>query len=93
MMSQPDCEPLTQAVQSLAQEIQEIDFRIGALEAEAMGSNPLLYIYSQREVDRLIKLQHTLRDRWDDAMNELAICRASPRTPRHLDQDLLSPGA
>ena len=32
----PDCEPIQQTVQNLTQQIEEIDFRIGALEAEAL---------------------------------------------------------
>ena len=84
-MSQPDCEPVAQTVQALAQEIQEVDFRIGALEAEAMEFHPMQYIDSQQAVDRLIKLKHTLQDKWDNAMDELAICRSSTHTHPHLD--------
>jgi hypothetical protein len=74
---QPDCEPLMQTIQSLAQQIQEIDFRIGVLEAEAMQLNPLHYIISQRQVDRLIRVKHALQDKWNNAMSELAICRSA----------------
>ena len=76
-MVQPDCEPITQTIQSLAQQIQEIDFRIGFLEAEALQLNPLQYIVSQREVDRLVRLERVFQDKWNNAMNELAICRSA----------------
>ena len=76
-MVQPDCKPIMQTIQSLAQQIQEIDFRIGVLEAEAMQLNPLQYIVSQRQVDHLVRVKHTLQDKWNNAMSELAICRSA----------------
>ena len=76
-MLQPDCEPIMQTIQSLAQQIQEIDFRVGVLEAEAMQLNPLPYIVSQRQVDHLVRVKHTLQDKWNNAMNELAICKSA----------------
>ena len=86
-MVQPDCEPLVQITESLAQQIEEIDSRIGALEAEAMQLNPLQYIVSQRKIDRLVKVKHALQDKWNDAMTELAICRSSHPAHSHLDRD------
>ena len=80
-MVQPDCEPIIQTIQSLAQQIEEIDSRIGALEAEVMQLNPLQYVVSQRGVDRLVRVKHTLQDRWNNAMSELAICRSAHPEP------------
>lgn len=69
-------------IQSLTQQIREIDFRIGALEAEAMQFNPLKYIFSQREVDRLVREKHAVQDEWNDTMSKLATCRlAHPAHP------------
>jgi len=79
----PDCEPIQQTVQSLTQQIEEIDFRISALEAEALELNPLPYLVSQRKVDRLIRVKRALQDEWHNAMNELAICRSAH--PAHRD--------
>ena len=76
-MLQPDCEPLMQTIQSFTQDIEEIDFRIGALEAEAMALNPLQYLISQRRVDSLLWVKQTRRDNWDKAMSQLAICRST----------------
>ena len=82
-MLQPDCEPIQQTVQSLTRQIEEFDFRIGALEAEALELNPLPYLVSQRKVDRLIGAKRALQDEWHNAMNELAICRSAH--PAHHD--------
>ena len=76
-MFQPDCELIMQAIQILAQQIQETDYRIGVLEAEAMELNPLQYFGAQRELNRLVGVKHTLQDKWDKAMSELAICRST----------------
>jgi hypothetical protein len=76
-MVQPDCDLLMPTIQNLAQQIEEIDYRIGALEAEAMQLNPLQYIVSQRKIDGLIRVKHGLRDKWNHAMTELAICRSA----------------
>ena len=78
-----DCKPVQQTIQSLTQQIEEIDFRIGALEAEALELNPLPYLVSQRKVDRLIGVKRGLQDKWHNAMNELAICRSAH--PAHRD--------
>ena len=64
-----------QMIQSLTQQIREVDFRIGALEAEAMQLNPLQYIVSQREVDRLVREKHAFQDEWNNTMSKLATCR------------------
>ena len=76
-MVQPDCEPLMQTIQSLTQQIEKIDSRIGALEAEAMQLNPLQYVVSQRGVDRLVRVKHALQDEWSNVMSQLAICRSA----------------
>jgi hypothetical protein len=92
-MVQADCEPFIQTIQNLAQQIEKIDYRIGALEAEAMQLlNPLQYVVSQRKIDRLIKVKHTLQDKWNNAMTELAICRSAHPAHSHVDRDHVLPG-
>jgi prefoldin subunit 5 len=76
-MLQPDCEPIMQTIQSLAQQIQEIDDRIGVLETKALSLNPLQYIVSQQKVDRLVRVKHAFQDKWSNAMSEFAICRSA----------------
>ena len=76
-MLQPDCEPIMQTIQSLAQQIEEIDYGTGALQDEAMRLNPLQYVVSQRKVDRLVREKHALQDKWNNAMSEFAICRSA----------------
>jgi hypothetical protein len=76
-MLQPHCEPIKQTIQSLTQQIEEIDYRIGALEAQAMQLDPLPYFVSQRKVDRLVREKHALQDEWSNAMSQLAICRSA----------------
>jgi hypothetical protein len=66
-----------QMIQSLIQQIREIDYRIGVLEAEAMQLNPLQYIVSQRKIDRLVEVKHALQDEWSNTMSSLAICRSA----------------
>ncbi len=90
-MLQPDCEPLMQTIQSFAQDIEEIDFRIGALEAEAMELNPLQYLVSQRRVDSLLWVKHVRRDKWDNAMSQLAICRSAQPAHHDFDRDHTHP--
>jgi hypothetical protein len=91
-MLQPDCEPIMQTIQNLAQQIEEIDYRIGDLGTEAMQLNPLQYPVSQRKVDRLVRVKHALQDEWNNAMNELAICRSSHPAHRYFDRDHILPG-
>jgi hypothetical protein len=91
-MVRPSCEPLMQTIQSLAQQIEEIDSRIGALEAEAMQLIPLQYVVSQRKIDRLVRAKHTLQDKWNNAMTELAICRSAPPAHSHADRAHILPG-
>ncbi len=86
-MLQPDCEPIKQTIQSLTQQIEEIDYRIGALGAEAMQLNPLPYFVSQRKVDRLVRVKLAFQDEWSNAMSELAICRSAHLAHYHFDRD------
>src|SRR5258708_12215457 len=76
-MLQLGCALIMQAIHLLAQQIQETDSRRGVLEAEAMELKPLQYLGSQRELNRLVRVRHTLQDKWDTAMSELAICRSA----------------
>jgi hypothetical protein len=90
-MLEPDCEPLMQTIQSFAQDIEEIDSRIGALGAEAMELNPLQYLVLQRRVDSLLWVKHVRRAKWDNAMSQLAICRSAHPASHHFDQDYAHP--
>ena len=74
---QPVCEPIMETIQSLAQQIEDIDYRIAALEAEAMQLDPLQYFVSQRKIDHLVGVKHRLQDEWNNEMNELALCRST----------------
>jgi hypothetical protein len=87
MMLQPDCDIIVEAIQSLTHEIEQIDYRIGVLEAEAMELNPLQYLVLQRKVDRLVSVKHKLQDNWNNAMNDLAICRSANSTQHYFDRD------
>ncbi len=82
---QLDCEPIKQTIQSLTQQIEEIDHRIGALKAEAMQLDPLPYFASQRKIDRLVRVKLALEDEWSNAMSELAICRSAHPAHYHFD--------
>jgi hypothetical protein len=46
------------------------------VEAEAMELDPSEYLVLQRKVDRLVRAKHEYQDKWNNAMNELAICRS-----------------
>jgi hypothetical protein len=76
-----------QAIHILAQHIQETDYRRGVLEAEAMELNPLQYVVAQQELNRLVRVKHTLQDGWNNAMSELAICRSAHPAHHHFDGD------
>ncbi len=76
-----------QAIHILAQQIQETDYRRGVLEAEAMELNPLQYVVAQQELNRLVRVKHTLQDKWNNAMSELAICRSAHPAHHHFDRD------
>ena len=91
-MSEADCKPIMQTVENLAQHIEEIDYRISTLEAEAMERSLLQYLVSQRKVDRLVRAKHVLQDKWNNAMSELAICRLVHPAHRHFDRDHVLPG-
>jgi len=84
-MLQADCAPIVQAIHILAQQIQEIDVRRGVLEAEAMELNPLQYVSSQQEVNRLVRVKLVLQGKWNKAMNELAICRSAHPAHHNFD--------
>ncbi len=85
-MVHPDCESLMQTIQSLAKQIEEIDYRISALEAEAMEElDPLAYLVPQPRVDRLIREKQALQNTWHNAMNELAICQSVYPAYHHVD--------
>lgn len=86
-MRHPDCETIMQAIQSLTHQIGEIEDRIGALEAEAMELNPLQYLVSQREVDRLYTVMQALQDKWNTTMNEFAICQSVYPAQDTFDRD------
>jgi hypothetical protein len=76
-MLQPDSASLIDVIQGLAQQIEEIDFRIGDLANEAMDLDPLQYLVLQRKVDRLTKAKRALQDKWTHAMDVLATYRSA----------------
>jgi hypothetical protein len=64
-------------IDQLTQEIRAIDDQINALQVEGLEElNPLQYFKLQRKVDHLVKEQRILLDKWNEAMDELAICRS-----------------
>ena len=77
-MSQPTCEPLIEAAQKLADELDMIEAQLYALEVEGMNQlHPWRYFALQPQVDRLNRKKLALQDKWNHAMNELAVCRSS----------------
>jgi hypothetical protein len=83
-MSQPTCEPLVEAIQKLAQELDIIEAQLYALEVEGMNQlHPWRYFALQPKVDRLNTKKLALQDAWNRAMNELAICRLGQLSPHH----------
>ena len=77
-----------QTIRSLTKQIEEFDYRIGALEAEAMEElDPLAYLASQPKVDRLVREKHALQNTWHNAMNEFAICQSAYPAHHPVDRD------
>lgn len=77
-MLELNCELLLPAIDQLTWEIRAIDDQIHALEVEGMNQqNPLQYLKLQPKVDHLIKEKRLLQNKWNKAMNELAICRST----------------
>jgi len=52
-----------------------------------MELNPLQYVVAQQELNRLVRVKHTLQDKWNNAMSELAICRSAHPAHHHFDRD------
>ena len=77
VISQSVCEPIMETIQSLAQQIEDIDYQIGALQAEALQLNLLQYFVSQRKIDHLVGVKQMLQDEWNNEMNALARCRSA----------------
>ena len=83
-MSQSTCEPLVEAVQKLAQELDIIEAQLYDLEVEGMNQlHPWRYFALQPKVDRLNREKLALQDEWNGAMNELAVCRLGQSSPHH----------
>ena len=83
-MSQLSCEPLVEAAQKLAQELDIIEAQLYALEVEGMNQlHPWRYFALQPQVDRLNRKKLGLQDAWNRAMNELAACRSGQLSPHH----------
>jgi len=81
-MSQPICEPLVEAVQNLAQELDMIEAQLYDLEVEGMNQlHPWRYFALQPKVDRLNRKKLALQDAWNRAMNELVVCRSGQSSP------------
>jgi plasmid maintenance system antidote protein VapI len=90
-MLQPDHESIMQTIQSLAQQIEEIEHQIGDLVNEAMELSPLQYLILQREIDRLVITKRALQDKWNQAMDVLTVYRSAHPTPHQFDQDHVPP--
>ena len=83
-MSQPTCEPLVEAAQKLAQDLDMLEAQLYALEVEGMNQlHPWRYFALQPQVDRLNRKKLGLQDAWNRAMNELAACRSGQLSPHH----------
>lgn len=83
-MSEPTCEPLVEAIQKLAQELDIVEVQLYALEAEGMNQlHPWRYFVSQPQVDRHTRKKLRLQDAWNRAMNDLVVCRAGQPSPHH----------
>ena len=81
-MSQPTCEPLVEAAQKLAQDLDMLEAQLYALEVEGMNQlHPWRYFALQPQVDRLNRKKLRLQDAWNRAMNELVVCRAGQLSP------------
>ncbi|GHO94630.1 hypothetical protein KSF_046780 [Reticulibacter mediterranei] len=75
-MLQLDCGPIIQKIQSLTEQMWELDNEIEACEAQALLKPLPRYFTLQKEADRLLKRQRALQNEWNNAMNDLAICRS-----------------
>ena len=83
-MSQLSCEPLVEAAQKLAQDLDMLEAQLYALEVEGMNQlHPWRYFALQPQVDRLNRKKLGLQDAWNRAMNELAACRSGQLSPHH----------
>ena len=83
-MSQPTCEPLVEAAQKLAQDLDMLEAQLYALEVEGMNQlHPWRYFTLQPQVDRLIKKKLALQGAWNHAMNGLAVCISGQPLPHH----------
>jgi len=81
-MSQPTCEPLVEAAQKLAQDLDMLEAQLYALEVEGMNQlHPWRYFALQPQVDRLNRKKLALQNAWNRAMNELAICMSNQPSP------------
>jgi predicted nucleic acid-binding Zn-ribbon protein len=84
MMSHSACETIEARIQKIMQDLDTLDNQLRILEVEGMNQlNPWRYFALQPKVDRLIRKKHALQDEWQDAMNELAICRSGQPSPHH----------
>ncbi len=83
-MSEPTCEPLVEAAQKLAQDLDMLEAQLYALEVEGMNQlHPWRYFALQPQVDRLNRKKLALQNAWNRAMNELAACRSGQLSPHH----------
>lgn len=80
-MQQPNCEPLMQTVEELADHISDIDKQVGALVAESMDYlNPWQYLAFQGKINHLNREQQKLQAQWFHAMDDLGLCREGRQT-------------
>lgn len=90
-MLQPENESLLEVIQGLAQQIEEIDARIGDIANEATEPGALQYLILQREVDRLVRAKRALQDKWNHAMDVLAAYRSAHPDQLQFDRDHVLP--
>lgn len=76
------CEPITQRIESLTEQMQALDDEIAARESEALLKSLPRYFSLQEDADHLLKRQSALQNEWNAAMSDLAICRSEGHEDR-----------
>ena len=81
-MVKSNCDLLLPVIDQLSEEIRGIDDQINALGAESLEElNLSRHFQLLRRVDHHVKEQHSLLNKWNEAMEELAICRSNQTGP------------
>ena len=83
-MSQSTCEALLERIQQLTHDLGVLDDQIQAIGVEGMNQlDPMSYFALQPQVDSLLKKERALRDAWNSAMSELAVCKSGQPSQHH----------